>query len=176
MHATYILGDHRDTISRNEVNKTIITGQLKFLIEVAEKFASKQYADTALRLLTPVDFRSKNWKFPPAFSQFSVLEEVYLKILESAKILRTVNDEYISVKDVPIMFDCDFPQLFVGEEFKTLLKPVGNESAILIQCLSNRLNQSLNVEEDDLLLIINRLTNSWMISERIKVFSWWNRV
>lgn len=175
MHATYILGDHRDTISRNEVNKTIITEQLKFLIEVAGKFASKQYADTALRLLTPVDFRSKNWKFPPAFSQFSVLEEVYLKILESAKILRTVNDEYISVKDVPIMFDCDFPQLFVGEEFKTLLKPVGNESAIVIQCLSNRLNQSLNVEEDDLLLIINRLTNSWMISERIKVFSWWNR-
>ncbi len=175
MHATYVLGDHRDTINRNEVNKTIIAEQLKFLIEVAEKFASKQYADTALRLLTPVDFRSKNWKFPPAFSQFSVLEEVYLKILESAKILRTVNDEYISVKDVPIMFDCDFPQLFVGEEFKTLLKPVGNESAILIQCLSNRLNQSLNVEEDDLLLIINRLTNSWMISERIKVFSWWNR-
>jgi len=176
MHATYILGDHRDTISRNEVNKTIITEQLKFLVEVAEKFASKQYADTALRLLTPVDYKSKNWKFPPAFSQFSVLEEAYLKILESAKILQTVNDEYISVKDTPKMFDCDFPQLFVGEEFKTLLKPVRNESAILIQCLSDRLNQSLNVEEDHLLPIINRLTNGWMISERIKVFSWWNRI
>ncbi|MEN8646132.1 DUF3883 domain-containing protein [Bacillus toyonensis] len=174
MHATYILGDHRDTISRNEVNKTIIIEQLKFLVEVAEKFASKQYSDTALRLLTPVDFKQKNWKFPPAFSQFSVLEEIYLKILESAKILQTVNDEYISAKDVPIMFDCDFPQFFVGEEFRTFLKPVRNESAILIQSLSNRLNQSLIVEEGDLLPIINSLTNGWMISQQIEVFSWWN--
>lgn len=175
MHATYILGDHRDSISRNEVNKTIITEQLKFLIEVAEKFSSKQFADIALRLLTPSDFKSNNWKFTPAFSQFSVLEEVYLKMLESAKILQTVNDEYISIKDAPIMFNRDFPQFFVGEEFKTLLKPVRNDSVILIQCLSNRLNKSLNVEEDDLLTIINRLTNGWMISERIEVFSWWNR-
>lgn len=175
MHATYILGDHRDTISRNEVNKTIIIEQLKFLVEVAEKFASKQHSDTALRLLTPVGFKQKNWRFPPALSQFSVLEEIYLQILENAKMLQTVNGEYISIKDIPKMFDCDFPQLFVGEEFKTLLKPVRNENAILIQCLSDRLNQSLNVEEDELLPIINRLTNGWMISERIKVFSWWNR-
>lgn len=175
MHATYILGDHRDTISRNEVNKTIITEQLKFLIDVSEKFASKKYADTALRLLTPVDFKSKNWKFPPAFSQFSIFEEFYLKILESAKILQTVNDEYISMRDKPIMFNCDFPQLFLGENFKTLLKPVKDESAILIKYLASSLNQSLNIEENNLLLIINRLTNSWIISEQIKVFSWWNR-
>lgn len=175
MHATYILGDHRDTISRNEVNKTIIIEQLKFLVEVAEKFASKQYTDIPLRLLTPVDFKQRNWKFPPPLSQFSVLEEKYLDILENAKMLQTVNDDYISIKDIPKMFDCDFPQLFVGVEFKTLLKPVRKESAILIQCLTDRLNQGLNVEEDYLLPIINRLTNGWTISERIKVFSWWNR-
>jgi hypothetical protein len=174
MHATYTLGDHRDTISRNEENKTIIIEQLKFLVEVAEKFASKQYGDTALRLLTPVDFKRDNWKFPPAFSQFAVLEETYLKILESAKILQTVNDEYICAKDVPTMFDCDFPQFFLGDEFRTLLKPVRSESAILIQTLSNRLDQSLVVKEDDLLPIINSLTNGWMISQQIEVFSWWN--
>ncbi len=175
MHATYILGDHRDTINRNKVNKTIITEQLKFLIVVAEKFASKKYADTALRLLTPVDFKNKNWKFPPVFSQFSVLEEFYLEKLERAKILQTVNDDYISMKDIPIMFNCDFPQLFIGENFKTLLKPVNRESAILIQYLASRLNQSLNIEENNLLLIINRLTKDWQIYEQIEVFSWWNR-
>jgi hypothetical protein len=175
MHATYSLGDHRDTLSRNELNKTIITKQLKFLVKVAEKFASKQYSDTAMRLLTPIDFKQRNWKFPPGFSQSSELEEIYLKMLESAKMLQTVNDEYIYAKDVPIMFDCDFPQFFTGEGFRTLLKPVRNESVLLIRSLSDRLNQSLIFKEDALLPIINNLTNEWTISQQIEVFSWWNQ-
>ncbi|NLU26545.1 MAG: hypothetical protein GXX00_05225 [Hungateiclostridium thermocellum] len=175
MHATYILGDHRDTIIRNETNKTIVLEQLRFLVEVGEKFASREYGDTALRLLTPVGYSGNYWRFPPAFTQFA-LEEDYYTMLESAKILQTVNDEFISVKDSPKIFEYDFPSFFAGEEFRTLLKPIQDRnSATFIQSLSKRLGQSLIIEETYLLSVINKLTNDWTTYQRIEVFCWWNQ-
>jgi len=182
LHATYILGANRDTITRDNANKTVIIEQLKFLVEVAEKFASKQYEDTALRLLTPVNFKQKDWKFPSAFSlPFSdldsklKLEEKYFDLLENAKVIQTVNDEYISIKDMPKMFDCDFPDFFKGAEFITLLKPVYEEVVPFVRYLSQRSNHSLNMEEDELLPIINCIKDSWGKDRQVAVFSWWNR-
>lgn len=176
MHASYILGDHRDTISRHETNKLIIIEQLKFLVEVGLKFASSQFGDRAVRLLTPINFRNLRWKFPPAFSQFASLEEIYLKMIEDSKIFRTVNNEYISVKDNPKMFDDDYPHFFVGEKFKNLLKSLPGESINLIKTLANRVNQSLIFEKDELLPIINSLTNDLIPVQRVEVFSWWNQI
>ncbi|REE90608.1 uncharacterized protein DUF3883 [Paenibacillus taihuensis] len=175
MHASYILGDHRDSISRTDANKMIIIEQLKFLVEVGEKFTSNQYADTALRLLTPVNIKQTNWKFPLSFSQFGDLEDYYFQLLEHAKVLQTVNDEYISVKDNPKIFDTGYPQFFLGEKFKTFLKPLPSESAMFIQSMLRRLFKSLTADEFELLPIINSLTNEWTISQRVEVFNWWNR-
>ncbi len=175
MHASYVLGDHRDTIISNEANKQIITEQLRFLVEVGEKFAFKQYADTTLQLLTPINFTSNNWRFSSGFHKFG-LEKVYLNMLERASMLQTVNDEYISVKDTPVMFENDFPKFFLGEEFKTLLKPIKDVRAIaLIRLLSSQLNQSLNVNGNQLLSSINNLANSWEIDYHVEVFCWWNQ-
>lgn len=175
MHASYVLGDHRDNVNRDNVNKRIVTEQLKFLIEIANQFIACKQHDIALSLLTPINFREKNWKFSSAFSKFEV-EEVYLNMLGKVKMLLTVNDEYISVEDNPKMFDCDFPQFFIGDYFSTLLKPLLNEKAILlIQTLSTRLNNNLKITEFELLPIVNRLTENWELSQQIEVFDWWNR-
>ncbi|AFS77514.1 hypothetical protein Curi_c04390 [Gottschalkia acidurici 9a] len=175
MHASYALGDHRDTINRDAVNKRIVIEQLYFLIEIANQFIECQQHNIALSLLTPINFTGKNWKFFSAFSKFEV-EEVYLNLIEKVKMLLTVNDEYISVEGNPKMFDCDFPHFFTGSEFSTLLKPVLNEKAILlIQTISNRLSKNLKITESELLPIINNLTNIWKPSQQIEVFDWWNR-
>lgn len=175
MHASYALGDHRDTVNRDAVNKKIVIEQLHFLIEIANQFIECKQHDIALSLLTPINFRGENWRFPSAFSKFEV-EEDYLNMLEKVKMLLTINDEYISVEDSPKMFYCDFPQFFIGDYFRTLIKPLLNEKAIaLIQTLSNRLNNNLKITECELLPIINRLTENWESSEQIEVFDWWNR-
>lgn len=175
MHASYVLGDHRDTLIRNEANKNIVIEQLHFLIEIANQFLARKDHDMALRLLIPTNFRDKNWKLSSAFSKFEV-EEIYLEMLVKVKMLLTVNDEYISVEDNPKMFYCDFPQFFIGDYFRTLLKPLLNEKAsTLIQILSNRLNNNLKITECELLPIVNRLTEGWKSSQQIEVFDWWNR-
>lgn len=175
MHASYVLGDHRDTLIRNEANKNIVIEQLHFLFEIANQFIARRHHDTALHLLIPINFRDRNWKLSSAFSKFE-LEEIYFKMLEKVKMLLTVNDEYISVEDNPKMFYCDFPQFFIGDCFRTLLKPLLNEKAIaLIQTLSNRLNNNLKITESELLPIVNKLTENWKSSQQIEVFDWWNR-
>lgn len=175
MHASYALGDHRDTINRDAVNKRIVIEQLNFLIEIANQLIACEQHDIALSLLTPINFREKNWKLSSAFSKFEV-EEVYLNMLEKVKVFLTVNDEYISVEDNPKMFYCDFPQFFIGDYFRTLIKPLLNEKAIaLIQTLSNRLNNNLKITECELLPIVNKLTENWKSSQQIEVFDWWNR-
>lgn len=175
MHASYALGDHRDTINRDNVNKRIVIEQLYFLIEIANRFIACKQHDIALSLLTPVNFGGINWRFSSAFSKFEV-EEVYLNMLEKVKMLLTVNGEYISVEDNPKMFNCDFPHFFTGTYFSTLLKSLLNEKAILlIQTLSNRLNKNLKITESELLPIINNLTKIWKPSQQIEVFDWWNR-
>ncbi|MEG0181105.1 MAG: DUF3883 domain-containing protein [Peptostreptococcaceae bacterium] len=175
MHASYVLGDHRDNLNRDVVNKRIVTEQLKFIIEVANQFIACNQHDIALSLLTPTNFKEKNWKFSSAFSKFEV-EEVYLNMLVKVKMLLTVNNDYISVEDNPKMFDCDFPQFFSGDYFSTLLKPLLNEKATsLIQTLSSRLNNNLKITESELLSIVNRLTENWELPQQIEVFNWWNR-
>jgi len=175
MHASYILGDHRDTLRRDEANKQIVIEQIQFLIEIANQFIAHRDHDVALRLIMPNHFEGENWRFPSAFSKFEV-EEIYLRMLEKVKMLLTVNDEYISVEDNPKMFYGDFPSFFIGDHFRTLLKPLLNEKAIaLVQALSHRRNHHLKLTEHELLPIINSLTENWASSQRIEVFVWWNR-
>lgn len=183
MHASYLLGDDRNNITKNNTNETIIKEQLKFLKEVALKFSRTEYGDLALRLLTPKNYPStssfrKNWKFIPPFSKFN-LEDYYLDLIKDARVLETVNGDYISIKDYPKVIKSDFPEIFKGNEFKKILKnseeKLDKENSFsMLKDIGDNNEIELNYDEDDLLNIINSISEKWDIDNHIRVFTWWN--
>lgn len=177
LHASYLLGDQRNTINSGVENKKIIEEQLKFLVKVANKFIQKKMYDTAYKVLVPANFQSidANWKFSTPFAKFN-FENYYLDLLAEQKIFLTVNDKNISINDKPKMFDSDFPDVFTGEKFKNLLKLLSNEKMLLLlETLTNRAKLNIRYKENELLEIINSLSNSWSISQQTEVFIWWNK-
>lgn len=174
LHASYALGDHRNTVNVSQANKEIIKEQIAFLIDVAIEFIKNDKHDVAHKILVPTNFSSKNWRFTSPFAKFE-LEDYYLKLLASQKIFLTVNAKNISVKDSPKMIRGKYPGLFVGETFNNLLMPLQDESVIsLIEVLANLEKINIYFEERELLAAINRMTDSWSVSQQVDVFVWWN--
>lgn len=171
LHATYELDDHRDSVIRNEVNSHIKKEQLKFIRETAERFIGKD-DDTAYNIITPLDVKKGSWKFT---SVFAGLENEYMDMVKDMKILRTVNDEYISLNDGPKIFDNDIPDCFTGAEFKSYLKYIrNNDFNEFLKLMAKYTGKDIMVKENELEDIINRTTLKWDISTRVKVFDWWN--
>ncbi len=165
MHGTYILGANRNTIDKSAENKKILKEQLKFLIEVAQRFIDKKDYDTVYNILMPLNRDG-------LLSKFSIYNE-YLDDLCTLKMFPSVNDETLSVLDDILRISNDFPDLFVGEHFSKLLKPINNKNGI------NLLNQIIPLKEieysdEALLSDINAVSDNWTISEQIEVFVWWN--
>lgn len=175
LHATYALDDHRNTINMSPANKEIIREQLAFLIDVSKEFVQNGNYDIAYKLLVPSNFSDKGWRFTSPFSKFE-LEDYYLELLALQKIFLTVNDEYISVKDNPKMIIGDYPELFSGKVFNSLLKPIQDEGVKrLIEVLAKREDFNIYFEEKHLLEAVNKLTDSWNVSQQVDVFIWWNK-
>ncbi len=171
LHATYELDDHRDSVIRNDVNSRIMEKQLEFIIETAEKFIGKDDY-TAYRIITPSNAKKEDWKFE---SVFEGLENKYMEMIKDVKILRTVNDEYISLNDGPKLFDTDFPDCFTGAEFKLYLKYIRNNGFTdFLKLTAEYTGKDIAVNEAELEGIINKATLKWDISTRVKVFDWWN--
>jgi hypothetical protein len=179
MHASYSLGNQRDTINKGDTNKKIVEQQLIFLKEVASKFAKPEFGNYAIELLTPIGFNNYgSWKFRSAFSQFD-LEDYFFSLISDARILQTVNGDYVSIKDVPKLFDSCIPSVFIGEEFRDVLHPLDSRlieqgSKRLITKIAQNENVSLEMDELELEAIVNRLTDSWTIKNQVEVFEWWN--
>lgn len=170
LHATYELDDHRDSVIRNDVNSRIMEKQLEFIIETAEKFIGKDDY-TAYRIITPSNEIKEDWKFE---SVFEGLENKYMEMIKDAKILRTVNDEYISLNDGPKLFDNDFPDCFTGAEFKSYLKYIRNNGFTdFLKLTAEYTGKDIAVNEAELEGIVNKATLKWDISTRVKVFDWW---
>ena len=176
LHASYALGDHRNTVNVSEENKKIIEEQLLFLVEVANQFVNKKQYDIAYNLLIPTNFSRDKWRFTSPFSKFE-LEDYYLEILSEQKIFRTVNDENISVKDKPKMIKGDYPKFFRDKGFESLLNSFLDRRAILlIEILANREEIELYFQENELLLIINSCSNDWDVKKQVETFVWWNKI
>ena len=79
-HASYILGDHRNTVNKNDSNAKIMKEQINYLIETAVYFINKGQPDIAYSLLIPTTFKSGNWDFASPFSNYK-LKEYYLEML-----------------------------------------------------------------------------------------------
>ena len=174
MHASYALGDHRNTITSNDTNKVIIQSQIEFLFEIVNFFCEKKQYDIAYELLIPINFQTRNWRFLAPFSKFE-LEDFYLNTLLKQKIFVSVNDDNLSIKDGIKIISGDYPEFFIGKAFASLLKPLNNEKMIqLIEFVAEKEDIEVYFFEDELLKIINSVSGVWSVSQRVNTFVWWN--
>lgn len=172
LHATYALGDQRNTINNSNENKIIIQEQLKFLIEVANKLVENDQNDIAYKLLIPSNFSGSPFSFS-SFKEFK-LEEEFLECVSKQKIFLTVTGNNISIEDNPNIIEGNYPELFCDEAFDKLLKPLDERTLRFIKFLANRKKIKLNFEEKELCNIINQLSSKWTIKQQVEVFIWWN--
>lgn len=174
MHATYELGDQRNTLNSSELNGMIVQEQLDFLIEIANDLLAQDQSALVRKLLIPINFTDKNWKFSSGFRDFQK-EEHYLEMVQYVKMYETSNGEMISAADNPEILSDDYPSIFVGNQFGKLLKPIGSPMDImLLQALEARREYRMEIQENDLLCRINFLSAGWSIEEQIQVFIWWD--
>lgn len=175
LHATYALGDQRNTINFSENNKTIVKEQLKFLIEVANKFVENGQNDIAYKLIVPSDFSNNNYYFMKTFAEFNLKEE-YLELLCKQKIFLTVNGKNISIEDNPKLIEEDYPELFCDETFGNLLQPFKDKRIKeFVEFLARQKGIELNFDEIELCNIINKISSKWNTKQQVEVFIWWNR-
>lgn len=168
LHANYELDQSRNTINNTILNKNIIKKQLDFLIEITKEFIDNHDFENAYNILIPV--------LPvELFLGFEVKNDYFDK-LSSAKIFLTVNNELISIEDNPLVIEENYPNVFVGEHFSRLLKPIENENGKkLFKELREHKDILTNFEELDLLKAINASSENWDIENQVEVFVWWNK-
>lgn len=174
LHASYILDDHRNTVNSSADNKTIIKRQIEFLVEIANQFVGIDRFDIAYKMLVPRNFSIPKWFFLSPFSKFE-LEQCFFELLSKQRIFQTVNGKTISVLDKPKTINCGFPDVFIGDGFDNLLKPLPDEKIYgLLNELARKNNTELEYNDVELCSIINSKSSNWNASERVGVFVWWN--
>lgn len=178
MHATYELGDQRNTIVSNSNNKDIIKEQLNFLFDIIENYYIKnKIYDKALNIITPTNLGnfSYNFKFQPGFQNFNV-EDYYIEKLKSCKMLLTVNGNLISFNDNPLIIKNDFPNFIKGDNFNNLLEFSTYKQSEKLLTLMNKSFQLSEIKEKDLCDKISQLSeNSLNTTERVVCFDWWEQ-
>lgn len=171
INAPFITNNSRDDVPNDseEINKKIFGEVLPFIKDVAEKLAKPEYADTAIKMVTPIQ-DNKLWD-----SDVFNFHDEYFDLLSDAKILPTVNGEFISIQDEPKLLMNVFPTEFKGEEFNLLLQLSTEENYEIVTLLSEFVGyDGLDFSADDLARKINLLNDKWDLSTRIKVFLWWS--
>lgn len=172
INAPFVTNNSRDDVpdDSEEINKKIFEVLLPFIKEVAEDLANPAYADTSIKMATPFA-SNKLWD-----SDVFDLKDDYLELLSESKILSTVNDEYISLKNSPKLFVSEFPEEFKGKSFEKLLKLLETpENNKLVQELADYIGyDELEYSAEELSNAINDLTETWDDSTRVKVFLWWS--
>lgn len=175
LHASYALGDHRNTVNVSEANKKIIQEQLLFLVEIANKFVKSNFHEIAYKMILPTNFPNKNWRFVSPFSKFEGIEEYYLDLVSKQKLFLTVNGENISINDNPMVIKDSFPKCFKGEKFKKLLKRTKDADIVdFIEFISLKSNKSVYRSESELKTIIDSISGNWSTEQQVEVFVWWN--
>jgi len=172
IHAPFITNNSRDDVPNDneEINKCIFSEVLLFIKTSVERLAKPEFGDLAIRTATQLS-KSKLW----ASDMFN-FEDEYLTLMTNAKILPTVNNEYISIKDKPKLFINSFPEEFSGEAFKFLLQLLETEeNDEFVKKLANASKyNNLIYACDDLRKAINKTSIKWSVDVHIKVFMWWN--
>lgn len=168
LHATYALGDHRNTLNSSETNKIIVEKQLDFLIEIAQTYIDKGELARAYKILHPL-----NWEMS-TIAKFN-LKEKYVKKLSQIKMFKTVNNQLVSISSNPKIINFAFPDVLSGEAFNNILKYTddANQNG-LISFITNFLSIDLTISANDLCEIINTRSEYWTVVQQVEVFKWWN--
>lgn len=178
IHAPFQTNNSRDDIPNDDkqINKILLSESLNFLKEVVEQIANKNISCVELPIitLTPTDnFNGKTWN-----SDSFNLEQFYKDLISEAKLLPTVNNELISIKDTPKYIDTEFPCEFKGKLFSNLLLKLNNNTYQFIKSLADNCDYSIvkllykyNLEE--LKTKINELAKNFNTQTLVKIFLWW---
>jgi len=172
IHAPFKTNSSRDNISpdNKNINHTIFFELQKFIKETAEYLARDNKGTLASNMVT---LRSNYalWA-KDAFD----LNENYLDILSSAKILETVNDDFISIDDKPKQIKIEYPTCFEGGFFGDLLKYIKSDSTKnFIERIASHVGyEEIEFDSDDLKNRINQSNGTWSKETNVDVFIWWN--
>ena len=171
VHAPFNTNNSRDDVNDDseQINRKIFIEVLHFTKKVAEKLASQNEKILSLKTVIPL-MTSKLWRL----DSFN-LKQQYFEILSTAKILPTVNNELISIKDNPKIFEVPFPNEFYGSDFKELLISLDGNNNRLIKDLAHFINYfQLDYTSKELVEKINLISEKSDIITRVKLFLWWN--
>ena len=171
IHAPFITNNSRDDVPNDseQINKQIFRTIFSFIKEIAEKESVKAIQGLSIRMVTPIR-KSKLWN-----NSIFNLELEYLKNLSSIKILPTVTNEFISIKDKPKLFNYSFPEEFYCEPFCDLVIDLSEEYKNFIRELAQfEKISSLNYTELELCERINSLPNRNDEKIGVSLFIWWS--
>jgi len=171
INAPFITNNSRDDVPNDsdQINKAIFAKVLPFIKEVAEKLAEPQYSDLAIKMATP-NLDNKLWD-----GDLFNFRDDYLRLLSEAKILPTINGEYISILDAPKLLASDFPNELKGEQFNSLLHLSNQESYDIVLLLAEIIDYvDLDFTPNELAEKINLLKDNWDLSTKVKLFLWWS--
>ncbi|MBO5443564.1 MAG: DUF3883 domain-containing protein [Alphaproteobacteria bacterium] len=177
MHASYALSANRNTVDLSSNNKKIIEYQIDFLCDIITDLVKENKFEMAYNILVPQNFpqnifSGKNWNFP---TPFIGIEDVYYEKISKIALFQTVNGKIISLLDNPKTLDNNFPDIFRGEPFVNLLRPITDNSLFkFMDFLARRNNISLGYEESELCEKINAISHLWSKEDQVSIFIWWN--
>lgn len=177
MHATYDLGNNRDTINRNENNKTIILEQLKHLVWIANYYIDDDQIDKALNLLVPTNIRNdiRYWEFETGFNDFNVGRD-YFGLLGDVKFLKNLNGKSLSFSDEPTFVPKDTPDFIRGDIFsKYVREDYSTNTKTFIDCFKKYMDYSINLDESKFANDVNTITEEFDINQNVELFIWWNK-
>lgn len=179
IHAPFLTNNSRDDIPNddNQINRKLLTECFKFLKEIAEKIAQEKVfkIDLPITTLSPIDrFIGKIW----SDGTFN-MKPYYINLLTNAKLLPTVNGEFISIEDKPKYIDGDFPQEFRGVQFNNLLVKLKDEvyrfiEELCLDCSYYRTSLLYKYNLSELREKINEISLGFDIATAVKIFLWWS--
>lgn len=170
IHAPFITNNSRDDVPNDneQINKKIFIVLFLFIKEIAEKEIVHSVKDLSIKMVTPIK-KSKLWS-----GSFN-LETSYLMNLTSAKILPTVTNEFISIKDRPRLFNFSFPKEFCDKAFSDLVMDLSEECKNFIRELAKiEKIESLNYTDEEVCEKISALQNRNDEKIGVSLFIWWS--
>ena len=172
LHATYTVGDQRNTINRDNFNEIIVKEQLNFLIEVAKEFINRGYYEIGYKILIPFNYSNNKWAFNKPFYNFNV-EQYYIELLCKEDLLVTVNNDIMSINNGAKYIPNNYPTCFSGDVFSCLIK---SNSSIekLVNLIEKNSHFKICYDSMELCNLINEVSMYWTIEAQVQTFIWWN--
>lgn len=177
LHASFVsLDQHRDSLNLDPkgYNKQILEYLLELCVSFVSSYFSKKKTDyTAFRYLTPNNYLANT----PCLKNTSLeqfdLSEKYLDLIKAAKLLPSVNGQYISVNDEPFLAPDNLPTQLNGNGFDKILIPFNYSEREVNQYYFFRTLKLPMIDGQILCDEINNRISTLSVNERVEIFCWW---